>query len=130
MTSGPAPSHVAPSCVQMWPDEWVNPDHRVREYPVTRLRLLIAFRKVRSGVAGVTSGVKQAAKVRWEYGSRFGCPVIQSGHRARFRRHVRLQISTQIRWPALNWLAVASTWISYLTISPGVTGSIESFASL
>jgi hypothetical protein len=89
MTSGPTPSHVAPSCVQMWPDEWVNRDHRAREYPVTRLRLLIAFRTVRSGVAGATSGVKQAAKVRWEYGRRFGCRVIQSGHRARSRRHVK-----------------------------------------
>jgi hypothetical protein len=86
----------------MWPDEWVNPDHRAsihlvidivfswrggadaffhraQEYPVTRLRLLIAFRAVRSGVAGVTSGVKQAAKALWEYGRRFGCRVVHSG---------------------------------------------------
>src|ERR1700733_7303986 len=41
-----------------------------------------------------------------------------------------LQISIQMRWPALNWFAVASTWISYLTISPGVTGAIDSFVNL
>src|SRR5471032_1940128 len=41
-----------------------------------------------------------------------------------------LVISRQIRWPALNWLAVARISIRYSATSPGLSGAIASRVSL
>src|SRR5258708_34223701 len=41
-----------------------------------------------------------------------------------------LEISRQMRWPALNWFAVARISILYSTTSPGFTGLREARVSL